>query len=356
MASSIEARTICRSIDFSRATASAICKSSSLLALTAIFVSCFGRRHAGPACRRQFGLARLALLEFRPHARGREGLGLWRGLREAARSPPRLGTLGGWRRFPGLSVHASISALRRFRGPQGLADKRLAQNQPCLRDILERKPAFSGFAWLCIAANESQYGISTSAFDCANKAAEALATANAGRHLDPCFPRKSAPEIRDANERTIDPRRRNIEAIGPFYRIVDIEDGRESRAHDFAIVEVHRPLGTFCHDLHCHSRLRRKLDPDQPVSETDQNRLRAVRHACGMTGSLGQARLIEDALTLRLHAIAVAIQTLPVHRGPLRHQNIEEPRFHLEGAQKPTKKSGSRGALNRAIVSIKQPS
>src|SRR5208337_2967570 len=39
MASSIDARTIERSIDFSRATASTICKSSSLLALTAIGVS-----------------------------------------------------------------------------------------------------------------------------------------------------------------------------------------------------------------------------------------------------------------------------------------------------------------------------
>src|ERR1700730_11103366 len=118
MASSIEARTICRSIDFSRATASAICKSSSLLALTAIFVSCFGRSRAGPARRRQFGLIRFALLEARPHA--------------AVRSAPRLSTLG----RPGFIFHACISALRRLRGPQGLADKGLAQNQPCLGDIM----------------------------------------------------------------------------------------------------------------------------------------------------------------------------------------------------------------------------
>src|ERR1700730_7904178 len=139
MASSIEARTICRSIDFSRATASAICRSSSLLALTAIFVSCFGRSRAGPARRRQFGLIRFALLEARPHA--------------AARSAPRLSTLA-WR--PGFIFHACISALRRLRGPQGLADKGLAQNQPCLGDAMERKHAFDRFAWPCIAASESQ--------------------------------------------------------------------------------------------------------------------------------------------------------------------------------------------------------
>src|SRR3984893_2827201 len=347
MASSIEARTICRSIDFSRATASAICKSSSLLALTAICVSCFGSR-AGPACRRQFGLVRFALLEFRPHASGQNWLGL-------ERASPRLGTLA-WRRFPSLICNAGSLALSCFRGPQGLADKRRAQNQPCLGDVAEQKHSFGGFAWLGVAAIKRQHGTSAFAFDVANKAAEALAPANAGRHLDPCFPCKSASEIRDANEQTIDPRRGNFEAIGPFYRILDIEDGRQSRAHDFAIIEVHRSVGTFCHDLHCHSRLRRKLDPDQPVSETGQNRLRNMRHTRGNSGFLDQARFIEDALSLRLHAIAVAIQTLPVHRGPLRHQNIEEPRFHLEGAQKPTKKSGSRGALNRAIVSIKQPS
>src|SRR6202022_2594471 len=150
MASSIEARTICRSIDFSRATASAICKSSSLLALTAIFVSCFGQSRAGPVWRRQFGLVRFASLEFRPHASGQNGLGLERASREAARSAPRLGTLA-WRRFPGLIFHAGILALRCLRGPQGLADERLAQNQPCLDNVAEQKHGFDGFAWLCIA-------------------------------------------------------------------------------------------------------------------------------------------------------------------------------------------------------------
>src|SRR5207249_4650752 len=65
--------------------------------------------------------------------------------------------------------------------------------------------------------------------------------------------------------------------------------------------------------LNCHSRLRRKLDPDQPVSETDQNRLRNVRHTRGNPVFLDQARFIEDALRLGLHAIAAAIQTMPVH-------------------------------------------
>ena len=247
-----------------------------------------------------------------PHASGRNGLGLERASREAARSPPRLGTRA-WRRFPGLIFHAGILALRCFRGPQGLADQRLAQYQPCLGNFAEQKHGFDGFARLCIAAIERQYGTPAFAFDLANKAAEALAPANAGRHFDSCFPPKSATEIRDTDKRTIDPRRGNFEAIGPFHRFLDIEGGRESRAHDFAIIEVHRPVGTFRHDLHCHSRLRRKLDPDQPVSKTAQNRLRNMRHTRGNSGFLDQARFIEDALRLRLHAIAGAIQSLPVH-------------------------------------------
>src|SRR6202043_27630 len=117
----------------------------------------FGRSRAGPARRRQFGLVLFALLEARPHA--------------AARSAPRLSTLT-WR--PGFIFHATISALRRLRGPQGLADKRLAQNQPCLGDAMERKHGFDCFAWLCVAAIERQYGISALAFDLANPAAEAL--------------------------------------------------------------------------------------------------------------------------------------------------------------------------------------
>src|ERR1700730_518591 len=141
MASSIEASTICRSIDFSRATAAAICKSSSLLALTAIIVSCFWRGRAGPARRRQFGLARFALLEFQPHA--------------AARSAPRLCTLA-WHRLLGLIFHAGILIPRLFGGSQGMADESLAQNQPCLGDVAEQKHGFDGFAWLCIAAIERE--------------------------------------------------------------------------------------------------------------------------------------------------------------------------------------------------------
>src|SRR6202008_1652771 len=49
MASSIAAITIPRSIDFSRATASAICSSSSLLALTAMVLVSFGRIYVAPA-------------------------------------------------------------------------------------------------------------------------------------------------------------------------------------------------------------------------------------------------------------------------------------------------------------------
>src|ERR1700730_11389653 len=141
MASSIEARTICRSIDFSRATASAICKSSSLLALTAIFLSCFGRTCAGPARLRQSGSVRFALLEFRPHASGRNGFGLEHASRKAAWSAPRLGALAR-RRFPGLIFHAGILALRCLRGPPRLADKLLAQNQPCLGHVAKQKHGF----------------------------------------------------------------------------------------------------------------------------------------------------------------------------------------------------------------------
>src|ERR1700732_1735397 len=112
-----------------------------------------------------------------------------------ARSAPQLGTPA-WRRFPGLIFHAGLLAPRCFRGPQGLADKRLAQNQPCLGDVAEQKHSFGGFAWLGVAAIKRQHGTSAFAFDVANKAAEALAPANAGRHLDPCFPCKSASEIR----------------------------------------------------------------------------------------------------------------------------------------------------------------
>src|SRR5450631_126850 len=132
MASSIEARTIWRSIDFSRATASAICKSSSLLALTAISVSCSWRGHARAARGRRFWLRPVARLAFGYLSAGEQGFFLDGAASEAAGSAPRLGWLSG----TGL---ASRSIWRRFRGPQRLADERLGQYQPRLGDVAQGK-------------------------------------------------------------------------------------------------------------------------------------------------------------------------------------------------------------------------
>src|SRR5271157_965820 len=105
MASSIEASTIERSIDFSRATASTICKSSSLLALTAIGVSFVGLER------------------------------LWR--RAASRGfPVRIGLeIGGPRRGGGSGGARSAPTgllQRSLFPPQSGANKIFGEHQPCL--------------------------------------------------------------------------------------------------------------------------------------------------------------------------------------------------------------------------------
>src|ERR1700720_101827 len=109
MASSIDARTIVRSIDFSRATASTICNSSSRLALTAII----------------FSFVRPEQLWSRAAGRGFGFVCL---------------TLGGLSAVPRLALRSSLRVLeRRLLAPERGADEIVGQDEPRLGHRADRQ-------------------------------------------------------------------------------------------------------------------------------------------------------------------------------------------------------------------------
>lgn len=160
---------------------------------------------------------------------------------------------------------------------------------------MQAKNGLRGFFWLGVAAIEGESGGPPFSFDRNDTAAKTLTPANSYGHLDPRFPRQRPAEIRDADKRAIDTRRRNFEAISPFYDILDIEEGRKGPARDLAIVDSHRPIGPLGHDLHCRPGLRQEPDPDQTVTETRQGGLNSTRNARRQAGILDQTRLFERA-------------------------------------------------------------
>src|SRR5258707_15857735 len=140
MASSIAAITMPRSMDFSRATASAICSNSSLLVLTAAL-----------------DLVSSGGIDFAPAPSfGGEAvlLGVFRGvLANAFRLQFRLRFIA-FRRvaFPGMGRRwrreteiAAQLALRSLAAPHRFRDQLVGQNQPCVRDIFHHETHIGPF-------------------------------------------------------------------------------------------------------------------------------------------------------------------------------------------------------------------
>src|SRR5258708_39609654 len=130
MASSIAAITMPRSIDFSRATASAICSSSSLLALTAAMalVSSGG---IGFASSQSFGGEAVLLGIFRGVLAN--AFGLQFRLRFVAFC--RVAFPGMGRRWRLKAEILAQLALRSLAATHRFRDQLIGQNQPCVRDI-----------------------------------------------------------------------------------------------------------------------------------------------------------------------------------------------------------------------------
>src|SRR4051812_39845428 len=161
--------TMSRSITFSRATASAICKSSSLLAETAMDYS-FSMR---PGARAAFAARGLRFI------RGFLGIGVFA-----------LGSGGG-------------------AAPERLAHELVREHQPRFADVGEREPHERVLAFLHVGQLDQALPILRTADD----AAEALAAVHRDGHLDFRLVPGPAREIAGAHERPVDPRGRDLEVI-----------------------------------------------------------------------------------------------------------------------------------------------
>ena len=87
------------------------------------------------------------------------------------------------------------------------------------------------------------------ALDAAERAAEPLAALMRNRHLDFHEVAGIAFEIGAAHQRPVDPGGRNLEAIGAVDRIGDVEHRRQRLRDRLAILDLHRSVGPFRHDL-----------------------------------------------------------------------------------------------------------
>ena len=82
-----------------------------------------------------------------------------------------------------------------------------------------------------------------------------------------------ALEIRAPHQRPVDAGRRHFKPVGAIDRIGDVEHRRQ-RARDYlAVLDLHRAVRPFGHDLHGAAGEPRNLHPHQSVAAGDQDRL-----------------------------------------------------------------------------------
>src|SRR5215218_9261106 len=232
------AMTIPRSIDFSRATASAICNSSSRLALTAIGLVSFVSAHVS-AMRR----CRLKIVLLRRRMRA------------------------------ALSCFLSF-AFRGLAASQRFRDESVVEHEPGFRHVRDRQQHFGGLAGAVIAAKASSFALYAD-----DQTTEAALSCHRYRHFNLRGMAGIAFEIRAPHQRAIDTRRGDFQAVGPLDRIGNIEYGRECPRDIFAILDAHRPVRALCHDLNGAARHARNPHADQSITQAGNHWLRYGSHA-----------------------------------------------------------------------------
>src|SRR5271166_852217 len=264
IASSIEASTIERSIDFSRATASTICKSSSLLALTAIGVSFVGLER------------------------------LWR--RAASHGfPVRIGfEFGGLRRGPGRVGGGPTDVLQRgLFAPESKTNEIVGQHKPRLAHGADRQLDVR-LAFVVGRQQNARRRPVRPWRDGLDQSTEPFTSVDRRRHLDARLVADCALEIRLPNKRPVDAGGGNLEPIGLGHDVLDVEYRRERRAGPLAVVNRHRAVWPLGHDLHRRPGGRRDPDPHEPQSEVAQHRRGDASDAQSEPTVLDEARLVQS--------------------------------------------------------------
>ena len=191
---------------------------------------------------------------------------------------------GGWRFEPEI---AAQFAFRGLAAPHRFGDQLVGQDQPRVRDILHGQHDIGIFAGAHVIAMQPH----RIALDACQRAAESLAALMRHRHLDLHEMAGIALEIGAAHQRPVDPGRGNLQPVGAVDRIGDVEHRRQRPRNRLAILDLHRSVGPFRHDLHGAAEFPGDLDPHQPVAHALQDRRGDRRHPRRHAGFDHQARL-----------------------------------------------------------------
>ena len=178
-------------------------------------------------------------------------------------------------------------ALGGLAAPHRFRDQFVGQNQPRVGDVFHDQHDVGIFARARVIAMQP-HGI---ALDAAKRAAEPLAALMGDRHLDLDEMAGIALEIGTAHQRPVDPGRGNLQPVGPLDRIGDVEHRRQRPRDRLAILDLHRSVGPFRHDLDGAAGFAGNLDPHQPVAHSLQHRTRDRRYPRRHAGLDHQARL-----------------------------------------------------------------
>ncbi len=165
-------------------------------------------------------------------------------------------------------------ALGGLAAPHRFRDQLVGQHQPGVRNILHHQQDVGFFARAYVIAMQ----LHRVALDACERAAEPLAALMGDRHLDLHQMAGIALEIGAAHQRPVDPGRGNLQPIGPVDRIGDIEHRRQRLRDRLAILDLHRSVRPFRHDLDGAAGFAGNLDPHQPVAHSLQHRSGDRRH------------------------------------------------------------------------------
>ena len=158
-------------------------------------------------------------------------------------------------------------ALGGFAAAHQFRDQFVGQHELGLGDVFHREQDVDVLIGPRIVAMQ----LDRIALDADERAAKPLAALVSDRHLDLDEMAGVALEIGAANQRPIDARRGNLQPIGTVDRVGDVEHRRQCTRHRLAILDLHRSIRPFGHDLHSAAGLAGNPDAHQAIAQLLQD-------------------------------------------------------------------------------------
>src|SRR6516165_5412925 len=158
-----------------------------------------------------------------------------------------------------LSWVSSLFALA-----QRFGDQRVGENEPGFGHVVDAQQNVVAV----ITADTGTFAVGAVQF-----AAKPFAAVDRHLHLDLSDMAGITVEVGPPHQRSIDTGRGNFQPIRAFDGIGNVEYRRQRARHRFTIVNVHRPVGTFGHDLHGATGKAGYAHPHQTKAEAGEHGL-----------------------------------------------------------------------------------